>query len=144
MQTITTEKNETFNPLFAKMQERFCVGGTIAEKLAVDAGLSKKRNKRTISGEYGVTHGSTLPHSAAGTRALRKQFFSLKNIGALSMGVLLTSVLLLSGASFSGIHKNSASNAPISPLADTQVTENESKEAADVIYFAAESTPLCM
>lgn len=144
MQTITTEKNETFNPLFAKMQERFCVGGTIAEKMAVEAGLSKKRTKRTTSGEYGMTHENALPHSASGTRALRKQFFSLKNIGALSMGVLLTSVLLLSGASFSGIRKNSVTNTPISPLADTQVTESESKEATDVIYFAAESTPLCM
>ena len=47
MNATTTNLNETFNPLFAKMQERFCANGTIAERMAIEAGIMKKQNKKS-------------------------------------------------------------------------------------------------
>ena len=138
MQITTNERNEAFNPLFAKMQERFCVGGTIAEKMAAEAGLSKKRSKKTASVVRDTAHKS----ASRKAHSFPKGLFNLKNLGALAMGVLLTSVLFLSGASFSGIREGMTESKPIAGAASEQVTATDSELSTDVLYFATESTPV--
>lgn len=142
MQITTTEKNAAFNPLFAKMQERFCAGGTIAEKMAIEAGLTKKRARRAVVSAR--TTGGDAASSRKEKRGLIKSLFNLKNLGAIAMGILLTSVLFLSGASFSGIREGLAANTPADVLPETQITDVEESDATNVIYFADESTPVHM
>lgn len=127
MQITTNEKNAAFNPLFAKMQERFCVGGTIAEKMAIEAGLSKKRTRKAST-----ARDNALPRTKA-KRSFSKSFFNLKNLGALAMGLLLTSVLFLSGASFSGIREDLSGKSPANALSETQITVTESADTIDAI-----------
>jgi hypothetical protein len=88
------QSNESYNPLFNKMKERFCADGTLAEKMAIEAGICKKRSKK-----------SSIPAKKEMRRPTRA-FFSLKSIGAVSMSLLITGVLFLSGASFEGVQKS--------------------------------------
>ena len=135
------ENNESFNPLFAKMRERFCAEGTLAERMAVEAGICKKRSKRVSASEYRMTHGNSLPQRAhaKSMSGFKKAFFSLKSFGAASMSVLVLGVLFLSGASFEGIQKSvMASERPEGAVTDTYII---SESELGTLYFADESLP---
>ena len=101
------QDNASFNPLFAKMRERFCAEGTIAERMAAEAGLCKKRTRRTVATEYHMTHGNSLPkrHHAAKKGGIRS-FFSLKHLGVLSVSMLIVGTLFFSGATFESIQRS--------------------------------------
>ncbi len=119
------QSNESFNPLFTKMKERFCADGTIAEKMAIEAGICKKRSKRDFSRAK-----RTESHY------MKKAFFSLKSLGAVSMSLLITGVLFLSGASFEGVQKNFLATG-----ADEQTSESyiSTEMEGGTLYFAHES-----
>lgn len=135
------ENNESFNPLFAKMRERFCSEGTIAERMALEAGICKKRSRKVYTGEYHMTHGNSLPTRGHAKKAfgLKKSLFSLKSLGAVSMSVLIMGVLFLSGASFEGVQKSFLAAEAVGDMTpDTRIlTETE----LGTLYFAAESLP---
>ncbi|MBE6655330.1 MAG: hypothetical protein E7609_00470 [Ruminococcaceae bacterium] len=133
------QNNESFNPLFAKMKERFCSEGTIAERMAIEAGLCKKRSKRVSSSEYHMTHGNSLPKRASVKKSFgfKKAFFSLKSLGAVSMSILIMGVLFLSGASFEGVQKNMLT----SEVAQSVDTHMLSETELGTLYFAAEALP---
>ena len=135
------QNNETFNPLFAKMRERFCADGTLAERMAVEAGLCKKRSKKHSSSEYHMTHGNSLPRHEGAKRAssFRKTLFSLKSFGSVSMSVLIMGILFFSGATFEGMQKNFlASNTSDSVEKNTYII---SETEIGTLYFADESLP---
>ena len=118
------QSNESYNPLFNKMKERFCADGTLAEKMAIEAGICKKRSKK-----------SSIPVKKEMRRPTRA-FFSLKSIGAVSMSLLITGVLFLSGASFEGVQKSFLANS-----ADEKVSESYivSEHEVGSLYFAHEN-----
>ena len=118
------QSNESYNPLFNKMKERFCADGTLAEKMAIEAGICKKRSKK-----------SSIPVKKEMRRPTRS-FFSLKSIGAVSMSLLITGVLFLSGASFEGVQKSFLANG-----ADEKVSESYivSEHEVGSLYFAHEN-----
>jgi hypothetical protein len=106
------QSNVSYNPLFAKMRERFCADGTIAEKMAAEAGLCKKHSRRTGANEYHMTHGNSLPkrHHVAKKSTLGS-FFSLKRLGILSVSMLIAGTVFFSGATFEGIRQGFAETA---------------------------------
>lgn len=106
------QDNTAFNPLYAKMRERFCSDGTLAEKMAAEAGLCKKHTKRSIADDYRMRSARALPYSKTKKKlaALRRSIFNLKNFGAISMTVLVMGILFLSGTSFDGIQKSFTSH----------------------------------
>lgn len=134
------QNNESFNPLFAKMRERFCAEGTIAERMAIEAGLCKKRSKKISANEYHMTHGNSLPKpSHTKSFGWKKSFFSLKSLGAVSMSVLIMGVLFLSGVSFEGVQKNFlASEAATETIADAYILADAE---SGTLYFEAEGLP---
>ena len=91
--------NETYNPLYAKMQERFCSNGTIAEQMAREAGLIKKRSKKNALSRKAAFNANR-------SETKRSAIFNLKNMGIASMCVLFLSVLFFSGASINGIQQS--------------------------------------
>lgn len=133
------QNNEAFNPLYAKMRERFCADGTLAERMAVEAGLCKKRSKRLPSSEYHMTHGNSLPRHEQSKKfaGFRKTLFSLKSFGAVSMSVLILGVLFFSGATFEGMQKNFLASDGVASTDTYIVSEGE----LDTLYFADESLP---
>ena len=134
------ENNESFNPLFAKMRERFCAEGTIAERMAIEAGFCKKRSKRSYSNEYHMTHGNSLPNRGHVKKAIRfkKSFLSLKGLGAVTMSILITGVLFLSGASFEGVQKSFLAAGALKDATDTYIL---SETELGTLYFRDESLP---
>lgn len=142
------QKNEATNPLFAKMWERFCEDGTIAERMAVEAGISKRKKKKQESlpsaTEYNMTHGNSLPRRKAEKSAhgFSKAIFSLKNFVVLSLGVLMIGILFLSGASFTGIRQSFAECTPAGTVANEQIfTETAEEPTHATLYFANEALP---
>ena len=130
------QNNESFNPLFAKMKERFCSGGTIAERMAVEAGICKKRSvftaKNTRRGEI-IETMKTKKASPA-----KKAFFSLKSLGTVSMTLLITGILFFSGASLEGVQNSlMTSKSEDAVYSDYFVSEAEH----GTLYFADESLP---
>ncbi len=133
------QNNESFNPLFAKMKERFCAEGTIAERMAIEAGICKKRSRRVSASEYHMTHGNSLPkrESFGKKSGFKKAFFSLKSFGAVSMSVLILGILFLSGASFEGVQRNMLAS-EASQGTDAYIL---SEAELGTLYFADESLP---
>lgn len=137
------------NPLFAKMWERFCEDGTLAERMSVEAGISKRKKRKQptapSASEYSITHGNSLPRRKEETRktGVARALFSLKNLVAVSLGVLMIGILFLSGASFTGIRQSFAASAPATSTLLTEQIFTESAEDAtvDSIYFAADDMP---
>ena len=123
------QSNESYNPLFTKMKERFCADGTIAERMAIEAGICKKRSKKSFS------HLSETA-STRKERQFKKMFFSLKGIGAVSMSLLITGVLLLSGASFEGVQAGFMASTESAPSVETYII---TETGTDAMYFAHES-----
>ena len=119
------QSNESYNPLFTKMKERFCADGTIAERMAIEAGICKKRSKKSFSPIASVRK----------ERHIKKMFFSLKGIGAVSMSLLITGVLFFSGASLEGVQASLKADSNSVPSVETYiVTETEN----GAMYFAHE------
>ena len=98
------QNNAACNPLFAKMRERFCADGTVAERMAAQAGLCKRRPKRAGASEYHMTHGNSLPkRHHAEKKSSVGTFFSLKRLGILSVSMLIAGTVFFTGATFEGI-----------------------------------------
>jgi hypothetical protein len=132
--TQNFETNETFNPLFAKMQERFCANGTIAERMATEAGILKKRSKKAS-----VSRRTSMNKERVGN--MRRMIFNLKNCGIASMCVLCLSVLFFSGASIGGLRKSfSATSASASVAQESIVSEEQEAFPAGTAY-SLEKTP---
>ena len=133
MNATTTNLNETFNPLFAKMQERFCANGTIAERMAVEAGIMKKQSKK--SGER-----RTQKVRKARATGFKSAIFNLKNVGVASMCVLCLSVLFFSGATLGGV-KESFTASQMSPkFEDAKISAEEAPSFANATYLVADDT----
>ena len=133
MNATTTNLNETFNPLFAKMQERFCANGTIAERMAVEAGIMKKQSKK--SGER-----RTQKVRKARATGFKSAIFNLKNVGVASMCVLCLSVLFFSGATLGGV-KESFTASQMSPkFEDAKISAEEVPSLANATYLVADDT----
>ena len=133
------QNNESFNPLFAKMRERFCSGGTIAERMAVEAGICKKRSsKATKTASKSALHTSVIKAVDEKKHFAKRTFFSLKSLGTVSMTLLITGILFFSGASFEGVQNSLLANKPVeSAYSDSFVFEGEHGS----LYFADESLP---
>ena len=112
------QTNETVNPLFAKMQERFCANGTIAEQMAIEAGLMKKRSRK-----MSVSRRNAATKECAANR--RKAIFNLKNCGIVSMCVLFLSVLFFSGASIDGLQKSFSAERSVNSAVKTSIMAEE-------------------
>lgn len=136
------QNNEAFNPLYVKMRERFCEGGTIAEKMAVEAGICQKRKKKVSASEYRITHGNALPSRTETKKHLgfKKAFFNLKNFAAASMAVLVIGMLFLSGISFEDVQARFMASANVAAVGTYIVSEIPEIEI-DVLYFADNSLP---
>ena len=123
------QDNEIYNPLFAKMRERFCADGTLAEKMAIEAGLCKKHSKRSIARILNVNAFEKDPRFSG------KKFFSLKTLGTVSMSLLISGILFFSGASTEGVHDNMTA----SRSAREAYVVSESEHGA--LYFANDTLP---
>jgi hypothetical protein len=88
-----------YNPLFAKMQARFCVGGTIAEKMEKQAAVYRKDTKVKTFSDY---HAACLdPRTECKEKKERKSFsfkLTLRPISTACMALLIGGTLLFSGA----------------------------------------------
>ena len=118
------QSNESYNPLFTKMKERFCADGTLAEKMAIEAGICKKRSKKESHIQ------------AKEARRTGKMLFNLKSVGAVSMSLLITGVLFLSGASFNGVQKSFMATDAEAQMSESYIV---SEEEVGTLYFAHES-----
>lgn len=132
------QNNEAFNPLYAKMRARFCTNGTIAEQMAVEAGICKKRARRVTASEYRITHGNALPsrESAKGHLGFKKAFFNLRTFGAASMAMLVLGMLFFSGVSFEGVQARFMASAD---KGDALIISEFSEDG--ILYFRDESLP---
>lgn len=131
MNATTTNINETFNPLFAKMQERFCANGTIAERMAVEAGIMKKQSKKSNERRAPVAR-------KARAVGFKSAIFNLKNIGVASMCVLCLSVLFFSGATLGGVKESFAASQMSSTFKDAKITTGAEFPTANAAYLAAD------
>ena len=127
------QNNESFNPLFAKMRERFCADGTIAEKMAIEAGICKKRTAKAIVSERKASTGSSKK-----THSFGRRFFNLKSLGTVSMTLLITGILFFSGASLEGVQRNFMASEKNGRPAYNYI-ENDFEQGT--LYFADESLP---
>ena len=127
------QNNESYNPLYAKMRERFCVNGTIAEKMAIEAGIYKKPSKKAILNERKVSQGT--PKKA---HSIRKRFFNLKTLGTVSMTLLITGILFFSGASLEGVQDNFMASSRKGKVSYNYI---DSDSEHGTLYFADESLP---
>lgn len=103
MQPIPFHQNNIeYNPLFLKMQKRFCAGGTIAEKMEKKASEYRKENPSQTYGEYHMTHANSLPARVEKKQkkafSPKKSIFSLHHISTACMVLLIGGTLLFSGA----------------------------------------------
>ena len=131
------QDNTAFNPLYAMMRERFCSDGTLAEKMAAEAGLCKRHTKRAAADDYRSRSAHALPHPETKKRlaALRNSIFNLKNFGAISMTVLVMGILFLSGTSFDGVQKSFTSHLTVEDGAAK--IEELSQESDDLALYCA-------
>ena len=122
MNRFAFESNNTeFNPLFEKMRERFCSEGTVAEQLAKRASEYKKTKKR-IAPEHHLTTANSLPRVAAETKAKKRSFFGIKNVGSACVRLLAASTVLFSGAAIGSLRADE----PVSTaVLSTQAAEAE-------------------
>ena len=129
------QDNTAFNPLYAKMRERFCSEGTLAERMAAEAGLCKKQTKKSHTEDRGAAPICTLPRCSTKKKlsAFRRSLFNLKNLGAISMTALVMGVLFLSGSSFDGIQKSFTSHLALEEGA-AKVAEAAPADEALVLY----------
>jgi hypothetical protein len=101
------QNNLEYNPLFAKMQERFCAGGTIAERMEKKAAEYMRNNPMQTCGEYHMTHANSLPKRCTEKKkkrfSFKKNLFSMRHISTLCMALLIGGTLAFSGASLSGV-----------------------------------------
>ncbi len=103
--TAAQQTNAKYNPLYLKMKKRFCVGGTIAEKMEKKANDYMKASPVLTFSEYHMTHANSLPARAEKSRTRtfsgKKSVFSLRRISTACMVLLVGGTLLFSGATVS-------------------------------------------
>jgi hypothetical protein len=94
MHAIHTEK---YNPLFKKMQARFCVGGTIAEKLEKKSADYRKEAPMKSFSEYHLSQ-TVIPLEQS-KRAKKPSSFklSLRHVSSACMVLLIVGTFLFSG-----------------------------------------------
>lgn len=87
------------NPLFAKMQARFCIGGTIAERMEKQAAIYRKETRVKAFSDYQAA--CTDAHAECKKKKERKPLsfkLSLRPISTACMALLIGGTLLFSGA----------------------------------------------
>ena len=96
-------RTEEYNPLFEKMQARFCVGGTIAEKLERKAADYRKESPVKSFSEYQLAQ-SVLSIEQGKRVKKRPSFkFSLRHVSTACMVLLIAGTFLFSGATLGQI-----------------------------------------
>ena len=111
MNRFAFESNIEFNPLFAKMRERFCAEGTVAEQLAKRAAEYTK-SKRP-SPEQHMKVANSRPKTSASSLTKKRKFFSLGNVGSACMLLLVAGTVLFSGAAIGTLRGEGAEGAAV-------------------------------
>ena len=125
MQTIPFHQNNVeYNPLYAKMQKRFCVGGTIAEIMEKKAAIYRKETPEQTFGEYHMTHANSLPKRVEKRKkkffSTGKHLFSTHRISTACMVLLVSGILLFSGATLGSLFQKEEQS-PAITLSDATV-----------------------
>lgn len=100
--------NVEFNPLFEKMQTRFCQGGTIAEKLAKRANEYSKNQPKRVSKEFYMTYANSLPKKAVSKNAKKgvgKKLLSLRHVSHACIAMLVVGTVLVSGTAIGNLRQ---------------------------------------
>lgn len=146
MQTIPFHQNNIeYNPLYAKMQERFCHGGTIAEKMEKKAIEYRKENPAQTYGEYHMTHANSLPDRAERKQkkafSLKRSLFSLRHISTACMVLLVGGTLLFSGATMGSLFASDkdASELALPATAAQTLMLDESVTGEDETHLLSEA-----
>ena len=130
--------NMEYNPLFAKMQDRFCAGGTIAEKMQKKAEEYMRSTPSQTCGEYHMTHANSLPKRSTDKKKRRfsfgKSLFSMRNITTACMALLIGGTILFSGASVGNL---------FSSVQAEKGADTFPMVVADNLIFTQEA-PLCL
>lgn len=106
--------NAEFNPLFEKMRERFCAGGTIADQLSKRAAEYKKTKSKRVTAEHHMTTANFLPKNASSTaNGKKRSFFSLQSVGSACLLLLVAGTLLFSGAAIGTLRTDGVGNAAV-------------------------------
>lgn len=123
--TAAQQTNAKYNPLYLKMKKRFCVGGTIAEKMEKKAADHMKASPVLSFSEYHMTHANSLPARAEKTRTRafsgKQRIFSLRRVSTACMALLIGGTLLFSGATVSSFFTADEGDASALFLADASV-----------------------
>jgi len=107
---ISFQNDTNYNPLFEKMQARFCKGGTIAERLTKSAKEFKKSHPRRVSEEFHMTHANSLPKEhTAKKKTAKKGFFSLHTINTTCLLVLIAGTIVFAGSAIGAVHAENRS-----------------------------------
>ena len=125
-----------YNPLFAKMQARFCVGGTLAEKMEKQAAAYRKDQKTQTFSDYLARIDTT---AECKEKRQRKHFslkLSLRSASTACMALLIGGTLLFSGATLGsmladedgGVNVFVSEIAPQSPILDGGAVTEEVPE----------------
>lgn len=108
------------NPLYEKMRSRFCQNGTVAEQLlARTKGAKKKKFYHHDSADI-MMHANSLPREKA--PECKRSFFSLRNVNAACMLLLIAGTVLFSGAAL-GASRSDMGDFP-SLLSDSRFKDN--------------------
>lgn len=115
-----------YNPLFAKMQARFCVGGTIAEKMEKQAAAYRKDKKAKTFSDYLARTDSITECKEKRQKKTLSFKPSLRAVSTACMALLIGGTLLFSGATLGsmlaeedgGVNVFVSESASQSPLLD--------------------------
>ena len=103
-------QNTEINPLFEKMQARFCKGGTIAERLTKNAKNFKKSHPHRVSEEFYMTHANSLPKEGTSKKKKSKKgFFSLNNIKTTCLLLLVSGTVIFGATAISTVREENRS-----------------------------------
>ena len=130
--------NTEFNPLYEKMKERFCQNGTIAEQIVMISRTNRRKKNHRASTDYSLTNANSLPENKRTVTAPRR-FFTLRNINAACMLLLIAGTLLFSGAAVGSIYEKQAAE----PLAISGPTTEERMILNDAIPGATPNDSIC-
>ena len=126
--------NEAFNPLYAKMKERFSSNGTVAEQMAAQAKVYMKKSHRPSS-EYHMTHANSLPKPTAKKKrvSLCRSIFNLRRVGVACMSLLVAGTVAFSGFALGKSGTNVPS--PVSYAEEATSFEDNAFFAADASFY---------
>ncbi|MBO7170565.1 MAG: hypothetical protein J6W28_05240 [Clostridia bacterium] len=131
MHAIHTEE---YNPLFAKMQARFCVGGTIAEKLEKKAADYRKESPVKCFSEYHLAQTSCPTERSEKKKKPFSFKFSLRHVSTACMVLLIAGTFLFSGATLGHMLTDEAQGVDVfvsESAAKTPLLDGAAEEVVD-------------